>query len=356
MQIQKPVSSPSSSAMGWITLFSIILGIFLIPTLIILQINQTLLNDDFYMEIIQKQQIKDEMSMMIEKTVAEGFHGFANEGSIEQEDTVLPRKLLLDDLFTAVIPEGWLEKQTQALIESIMDFINLRSDSFSITIDLQPIKANIASPDGRQALLDLVTKLPVCTGEQLLSLMITIQSGEGKLEFCSPPVGEPGLVDQYLDPLLSQLTTSIPATIVFPTGQQAEIIENFKSSPGFLVYRVVRKVMVVIPYMSLFLLLMIIILSIRSFRVMTAAIGVPFFVAGIIIAIPGLWIMLDHGFESGRFLATAIFSRLPELSEVFNPFIREVMAGMGRTSIILGFGTLLAGVLLFLLRTLFKRT
>jgi len=355
MQIQKPVSSLSSSALGWITLFSILLGIFLIPTLIILQLNQTLLNDDFYMEIIQKQQIKDGMSIVINNSISEGFNSLAAAGSLSQDNFVFPTQFV-DDLVEVVIPEGWLEEQTQAMIESIMDFVNLRSDTFSTTIDLQPIKANIASPAGRQALLDVLTKLPVCTGEQLLSLLFTIQSGEGKLEFCSPPVGELGLVDQYLDPLLNQLTISIPGTMVFPTGQQAEIIEKFKSSPGFLVYRVVRQVMDVIPYTSLFFLVMIIILSIRSYRVMATAIGVPFFVAGIIIAIPGLWITLDRSMESGKFLATTLFSRIPEISELFYPFIREVMAGMGRTSIILGFGTLLAGVLLFLLRTLFKRT
>lgn len=354
MQIQKPESSLSSSSLGWTTLFSILFSLFLIPTMIILQLNQTLFNDDFYTEIIQKQSVKDEISIVINDSISEGFNGLAAAGSLSQDNLVLPKQFV-DNLVVATIPEGWLEDQAQGLIESIMNFINLKSDTFFMTIDLQPLKASISGPDGRQAFLDTITTLPACTVEQLTSLLLNIQSGVGEMEFCSPPANELGLVDQYLDPIINRMTISIPNTIGFPSGQQAGILENIKSSPGFQVYMGARKVMVVIPYIPLFLFLLIIVLSIRSIRVMITAIGVPLLIAGVIIAIPGLWIALGRSLESGRILAPTIFSQLPELSDLFYLLIREVMAGVGRTSIIWGAVTCLAGLFLLLVRKLIAR-
>ncbi|MHC1740903.1 MAG: hypothetical protein AB9897_07310 [Anaerolineaceae bacterium] len=267
---------------GWVTLFSFLFTLALIPTLLILTLNQTLFAKEYYKKVLEQQNIYSQFpQLMIEKITS----------SIQSEDVfgqflglMSPEQITV--FTTALLPDNYLQNQTEKIIDSIVDYLNLKNPNLSISIDLAPIKANVQG----QAGLDLVNKfensLTNCTQEQIQSLPQILMAQSpidiSLIMMCKPPEPYFSMIIPIFSSILQQSIAKLPSNIPILdlTPQGTIALQN--NSPILKSFIIIRKACFVIPWIALFLAVLIVLLSLRSLKIMLRSLGIPLLISGII--------------------------------------------------------------------------
>ncbi|MBA4384676.1 MAG: hypothetical protein C0410_08065 [Anaerolinea sp.] len=281
---------PSTFAKGLIIGLSLILAVCLIPAIINLSINQTVFKSDFYAGVLRRTNFYDQVPAVIaDKVMASGSSAMQGGllAGLNQEQFIW--------MMTSMLPPGWIETQTEAAMDSVLDFLNFKTETLTIRVDLQPIKDYLSSPAGKQSLLNLLDNLPDCSDEQLTQIMIAMQSGQGGFALCQPPSSDLFNMDMMLDPVINSFSASLPTVILLPPANEQGSIQKIIKSPVFLAYQSIRRVLELFPWICLVLAMMILLLSLRSLRWMATALGVPLVFASLVAAIPGVWLFLTGG-------------------------------------------------------------
>jgi hypothetical protein len=342
---------PGAAAKGFIIGLSIMLAVCLIPAIINTSINQTLFKADFYSTVLKKTNFYDQMPVILGETV------------MASGSTALQGSLLagLDQeqfkwLMTSLLPSGWIEVETEAAMASVVDFMNFETDSLSIIVDLQPIKDHLASAEGKQAVINLLDNLPDCSFDQLTQIMIAVQSGQGEFALCRPPLSGLFNIDIILDPVIDSFSASLPAAIILPPAGQAGIIENLVKSPVFQIYKKLRSTLSLFPWICLMLSLLIILLSIRSIRWLTGALGFPLIFASVASALAGVWLYMSGGADFGALYAnTGTSGTLQGLEGLLIEVFQKGLQTAGQALIIWCLGIFLLGLVLLVVRRVTKR-
>ncbi len=289
MSISKK-SYPNTIAKGLIVGLALLLALCLVPAIIDLSVNQTVFRSGFYAGVLRRTNFYEQVPTVIADTVMASGSSAMQGGllaGLNQEQFIW--------MMTTMLPPRWVESQTNAAMDSVLDFLNFKTESLTITVDLQPIKDYLTSPAGKQSLVNLLDSLPDCSDDQLTQIMIAMQSGQGGFALCKPPSSDLFNMDNMLDPVINSFSAGLPAVILLPPDNQQGRIEQLVRSPVFLVYQKVRQFLVLFPWICLILALMIILLSLRSLRWMVTALGIPLVVASLAAAIPGVWLFLTGG-------------------------------------------------------------
>ncbi len=332
---------PNTAGKGLIIGLSILLAVCLIPTIINLSVNQTLFKTDFYAGVLKKTNFYDQVPVLLADTVMSSGTTALQGGILAGLDQQQFKWLM-----TSLLPPGWIEAETNAAMASVLEYMNLRTDKLSIIIDFQPIKDYLESPAGKQALVTFLENLPDCSDDQLTQIMIAMQSGQGGFALCHPPSSDLFNMDTMLDPVIYSFSASLPTVIILPPEGQAGITENLIRSPLFQLYRSFRVVLSLFPWISLLLALMIVILSIRSMRWMTGALGTPLIFASIVSSIPGAWLYLFGGRDLSSIFANSSLGSLQGLEGLLVDVFQQGLQTAGQGLLVWCLGALAIGLVL----------
>ncbi len=118
----------------------------------------------------------------------------------------------LRDVLRNVISQDYLKTQVSAIVDGFFDNLQGKTEEFTPTLDLQPIKAALTAEQQDEFLTALVAALPACQAGQ------TPGFGEGQTA-CKPQgVPDELLIEGYLKPALPQMLAQLPDEI--PLGDQ----------------------------------------------------------------------------------------------------------------------------------------
>lgn len=329
--------------------FSIMLAVSLVPAIINLSFNQTLYKTDFYADILQQYNFYDQVPELLYDTVIQSgtssLHGTIIAG-LEQEHIM---KLIL-----SILPSGWVKAQTDKAMISVMDFLNFKTDTLKINVDLQPIKDYLLSPIGKQAVIDSIENLPACSEDQLTQIMVTIQSGQGSFTLCNPFITEYINMEVLLDPLIVAFSNTLPAMIILPPDGQTAITDGIENSRVFQIYRNIRSLLPLFSWISLILALMIFLLSLRSLRWMSGSLGIPLVLAGLTSAIAGVWLYLSGGQGFSSKFTNASSGALQEFDALIFEIFLQGMHTAGQHLLLWCLGAFLLGLILLIVWSIAK--
>jgi hypothetical protein len=341
---------PSPATIGIIIGLSIILGVCLIPTIINLAINQTLFKTDFYAKVLNKTNFYEQIPVLLADTVMTSGTAALQGGLLAGLD-----ENQFNWLMTSMLPPGWIEAEADVAMLSVLDFMNFKTTTLSIVIDFKPIKDHLSSQQGKQSLITLLDNLPDCTNDQLTQIMIAMQSGQGGFALCHPPSSDLFNMDTMLDPVINSFSASLPSAIILPPEGQANIFNAIVKSPVFQIYRIVRSVLSIFPWVCMVLALMIFLLSVRSLHWLAGALGVPLVFASMTSSIPGAWLFLSGARDFSGWFPTPETGTLQGLEALLVEVFQQGLQTAGQGLLIWCLGGLTIGLVLLVVWIVAKR-
>jgi hypothetical protein len=202
----------TGSKKRWIVVLSILLGICLFLSLISISANQTVLNFNFYPPILQSEDFYNRLPDLIAETATASIY----------ENSEVPQWISRDQLaglIKTVIPVNWLESQTTEILHNSLSFVNLKSDTLSFTIDLSPVKQNLAGTAGKEAIIAILAGYPACSVEQLSGMVSSMQNGRMYQQLCNPPQEVLPFIEMALDPIMAGIPALIPASVTITANE-----------------------------------------------------------------------------------------------------------------------------------------
>jgi hypothetical protein len=342
--------NPKTAAKGLIIGLSSLLVICLIPTIISLSINQTLFATDFYAEVLKKSNFYDQVPVLLSDAIMKSGTSFLPGGLLTELDQEQFRWLM-----TSLLPPGWIEAETNSAMSSVLDFMNFKTDSLRIIVDLQPVKNYLLSFECKQSLVNLLNNLPDCSDDQLTQIMIAMQSGQGGFALCHPPASDLFNMNTILEPVVNSFSNSLPAAILIPPADQVGTMDSLVKSPVFQIYRTARSVLYFFPWLCLILTLMIIILSLRSLHWMSGALGGPLVIASIMTSIPGVWLYLSGGRDLSGLFANASLGSFQGFEGLLVEVFQKGLQTAGQGLLIWCLGALTIGLILLMIWFITRR-
>lgn len=348
----QPNKMPGRSVKIWVTILSILLTLCLVPSIMGFPLKRTVFNSNFYINILNQQQFFERMPGLIASTmIAPAIDENGNNTNLFSGLNQTQAELLVN----TIIPAGWLEEQALSLINLGLDFINLESNDISIKVDLQPLKNNLSTDTGRQMIMMVISGFPACSGDQLNLILIGIQTGQSGLVLCNPPVSDLPVLDFVLTPISNAVSSVIPSSFEFPTNRQSEKIRAFTLSPDYVLYRVIRKSLDIMPWVSFCLTLIIISVSFRSKGLFLLGLGLPLIFAGILSALMAGWFSLMSGQLASFIIDSFTNSGLSYFGELIQAVGQQVIVTTGSSVLIWSLGALMIGLVLIAVRLFFKK-
>lgn len=179
--------------------------------------------------------------------------------------------------FRALLPQDMLKTMGNDALNSTLEYLNMQTDSAQLP--LVPLKANMTSDIGVQAVFALLDMQPDCTLGQLAQMALNLQSNSA-IQFCKPPTELNELLTPIIKAQLQAAALAIPDQITLVRAPaENDPRQKLKTARTFM------KLSPILPLGFLFLLS---ILTINSLKSWLDWWGVPFLVAGSIAAILGL--------------------------------------------------------------------
>ena len=285
-----------------VIILSILLCLLLIPLAAGYTLSKTIMQLEFYQEILHEGEFYQQLPSVITETAVQGI-----TENIPPETSGILTKILtkeqLETVLLQILPEGWLESQVDHFLVTILDFVNLRSNQISFEIDLMPIRQNLIGENGKRAVTAMLATLPECNNDHLKNLYGQITSGKFEVGLlCNPPELVYSLFEPLVVSSLANISDSIPGAIVLPVLSVEPGLIETKAQQIYTFYRMVIISFRVLPWVCLGIALLIILFSIRDFKFMLNALGLPLIIGGF--ASGGLLLLTLKTEENGLSLLT----------------------------------------------------
>ncbi len=164
-----------------------------------------ILNPDFYKQTLADQEIYQRLPGVIAQQLASSITQDGDGSTLLENPAV--NILILDQeewesILTDLIDPGWLQTQTENIIDQFFDILLISPDPVNapIAISLKEVKSRLAGPEGTQAFKQILDAQPPCSVNQLLGFL---QLGLGlptsiDTLLCRPP-----------DYIISELTSAV---------------------------------------------------------------------------------------------------------------------------------------------------
>jgi hypothetical protein len=339
----------SPSARGWAVFFSVILGLVMLFVLLVATMQFTLLNPSFVEKAIEKSQLYDALPRLIAESIKGNIDINAQVGDAGNAAAIMTTDQLVE-LFGLILPGDYIKNQAENNIEAVYEFTNLQTTDLSIAVDMKPIINRLASSEGMSVLLTFINNQPECTEEQfqMLTDFFDAKITSQNVIFCRPPIGK---MDAGMKPLIDNtqaMVNALPAELVL--FQDETQITQLTSSMPYQIYRVFRANMKYVYWVAGSLALLIMLLTLRSGRMMFACLGIPLLVSGLIGSLTSA--LTIYG---GNVALRSVTST----DNVFGPYIvkiiGEVMQKFSSFGLFLCGATLIFGLVLLLISRIFKK-
>jgi hypothetical protein len=282
-------------------LCAVALVIVAVPSLFIFPAEEILFQPAPYQQELAKQNIYTRLPYWLASiTVTNGTLTPADQNAM-----ALMGKNALQTLFVRLLSPAWAKIQVDGLITQLLDYLNFKTTTLTLTIDLSQLKSNLSEggPDsigGR-----ILRSWPTCDLDQLLKLGAVLANNlvngaiPQDMPLCRPPDNLMPVADKLMQTTFTAFADTIPG--------QVDLVDYIKSIPNFnqqqatLVkvfagYTAARWTGRVLPWIALLLLMAVIALSAVSWRKVFTYTGVPLAGAGILGAITALllWALSNY--------------------------------------------------------------
>jgi hypothetical protein len=174
-----------------------------------------------------------------------------------------------ESFFRALLPVEVLQVMGDDVLNSTFAYFNMETDS--VLLNLAPLKANLASETGVQAVMSLFSTLPACDLLQIGQMTLNLFSG-GQIELCNPPAELHPLITPIIQGQLQFTASVLPNQVIIvsatPQNDPRQRLET------------ARLFMRISPLLPLSLLLGILIFGVRSLRGWMFWWGIPLAITG----------------------------------------------------------------------------
>ncbi|HCR71922.1 MAG TPA: hypothetical protein DIW23_10800 [Anaerolineae bacterium] len=152
-----------------------------------------------------------------------------------------------EDFFRTLLPPESLKAVGDSVLNSVFSYLNQESDS--VTISLQPIKTNMGTDLGTQAVLNLLKTQPACTLEQVTQMTFSLLTSQ-EIAFCNPPDELVPLLTPVIQIQLQTMALIIPNELTLVSA------ENTQTDPrqGIQITRILMRFSPLVPLGFLILL------------------------------------------------------------------------------------------------------
>jgi hypothetical protein len=242
--------------------------------------------------------------------------------------------------FRAILPQEALEAMGDDMLNSTFAYLNLQTDS--VQVSLAPLKTNMVSDLGVQAVFTLLSTQPDCTLMQIAQMTIDLLSN-GEIQFCKPP--------SELYPIL---TPAIQGQMQFATlavPDQLTLINAPLQNDPREKLRTARMVMRLSPIFPLGFLLAMTIFTVNSLKSWLSWWGIPLSVTGILAMLMSLGGAPIFGAILQRILVNRLPAFLPAIllgyaSDLASAMMKALLSPVlwqGLGIALIGFGMAAAG-------------
>ncbi len=310
---QPVIARKNQGGKGLVVFLSILLAFFLIPSLLTITIQRTLLSEDFYVQILEKEKVYEKIpdflvNRLMDPTVGEDKLVMENLSltSFSEKDVrnfIMPNRYegdqmgqLFDSYFWTlnedqvreiiqiIVPENYFKEQTYSIFKSFMDYVNVRTTNLEASIDLEPLQENIQSKRFSSFIEGIVATWPVCTQEQVDTLKaITKGKTSGELTqnlVCNPP--DENQHDINIPLTIQSAAFLMPEKVPIVSSENSAFFTELTGTKHYQIYAIIHRVMDYLPLACLVLAVMIILLSTRSLKRMLNSLGIPLLISGLL--------------------------------------------------------------------------
>lgn len=323
------------NSLGVVFVILLFLGCFAVGA------HYSLLNPEFYQTAMDEEKIYEQLPTAYAQAIDDGTTIDAQ--GISQ---VIPVEIV-----QVILPQAWVQEQTQGLVTSIIDYLNLRTPAFSYTLNLAAVKEVLQGDARTEIATGILSRLPDCTMEVVSQLANALQQGSfSQLEACNPPEPLYNLVLPLVETMVSSTGSILPETITISRSSEAE--EESTQSKFTQNYRWIRLVLGLVPWGILVVGLCLAVIGFSGTRYAFRVMGLSGIVAGVA-AILGA--VLFSGATGLMLLPLSEATGIPLIQALITLVGKNLLMGYGKMVILCSLGVTGMGILFLMVHRAAKK-
>jgi hypothetical protein len=256
-------------------LFAFLFVITAILSLFLFNLDRRAFNAETYQEALANENFYNQIPILL----AESMINSANLQSMPLTMRGMSTEAW-EDFFRTLLPQDALKNMGDSTINSMFAYLNMQTNS--VRLSLLPIKANMVTDSGVQAVFNLLKTQPDCTLSQIAEMTFSLLTSQ-EIAFCNPPPELAPLVTPIIQVQLQTATLIIPDEITILSAEGLAPQDDSRYSLKFA-----RTLMKLSPLLPLGFLLLLTVTIVRSLRSWLGWWGVSFIPTGFIAIILGL--------------------------------------------------------------------
>ncbi len=216
-------------------------------------------------------------------------------------------------MITTILPEGWLQTQVEGVIDGIFAYLDGKVDQPDLSISLREVRERLSGPQGVDAILLIVEKMPACSSEQEdAAIAMLTDPVTPDIPECAPSASAIEGARDDIQRVLTQVAAEIPDEAPIDLSELDQSLREPIDSPlgrdPLQIYRNFKRLAMFSPFIAIGLLALVLLFGARSLKGIFSWSGWPLLIVGLIVAPP------------------AIFAN-SLLGEPFQTFIQQNLAG-----------------------------
>jgi len=321
--------SGTRKTLAVITLFLAI--IVTVPALFVYPVEKILFNPVPYEKALTIQDFYQRLPAWLAQITN---NSASTTGGVNENALSLLGQSGLERVYALVLSPGWVQSQTESLIEQSLAYLNFETDTFTLRVNLKDLKIAIGASGPTSASGQMIRSWPPCTEENLAKLakkilndVINPKSQSSDIPLCRPPDEFLPLMDKVMGVTFTQFANTIP--------DQVDLVDLAKASPGFseqqanltryfAIYRSIRWVMRLLPVLAVCLFLFLGLLTMQSWRTVLTYTGIGMLVAGFLAFFIAILVWLAGSSIAERLVQQLTISTSDQLVGVLIKLIIQV--------------------------------
>lgn len=301
----------------------------------------SLLNQVFYQKIITGENISGQLSSAYAQSIDQQTYG-----SSQTMSEVIPA-----DILQVILPADWVEDQTQDLITSIIDSLNLKTPGFSYTLDLTAVKNTLQGDTRTEIAAAILSGMPDCSAEVVNQLAEAMLQGNlSAVEACKPPDPFYSLALPLVSGMVSATGAALPDSIAI--GQSTDGENGIAQGKFFETYRWIRILLGLAPWGILVISLCLLAVGFTGTRYAFRVLGYSGIIAGIASILGAL---LFSGIAGLFWMPLIRASGIPLVQAIFSLIEKKLLLGYGKTVLICALVCIVTGLLFLRVNKIAKK-
>lgn len=182
-----------------------------------------------------------------------------------------------ESFFRTLLPQETLKMMGDNILSSTFAYLNMRTNS--VQLSLIPLKTNMVSDSGVQAVFELLNTQTECTFEQIFQITMDLMT-KSEMQLCKPP--------SELYPLLTPVIQEQMQFAALAIPDQVTLISAPAENDPRERLQTVRLLMRLSPLLPLGFLLMLTIAAVNSLKNWLRWWGIPFVITGLLACLMSL--------------------------------------------------------------------